>query len=214
MDALANEWPPVLLYVFPFPLLPAVLAKVRILKHFAAGGTRLALTVMDFRLNRFAGRVTMVSPCQTGHAVSGPGSDLPPKSRVVQVTCLAMSHLGEAVLATLQAAKAPSTWQLHASRWGRFSRWCQSMEIDPFSCQMDSFLSFLLFLLETGVTESTLRGYVTAISDHHEGYGGYTVSTSCQPLSEGGSQTVSISSSANSIMGSGYCLEGSDRTYF
>lgn len=33
VDALANEWPPVLLYAFPpFPLLPAVLAKVRILK--------------------------------------------------------------------------------------------------------------------------------------------------------------------------------------
>ncbi len=33
VDALANKWPPVLLYAFPpFPLLPAVLAKVRILK--------------------------------------------------------------------------------------------------------------------------------------------------------------------------------------
>ncbi len=33
VDALANKWPPVLLYAFPpFPLLPAVLAKVRMLK--------------------------------------------------------------------------------------------------------------------------------------------------------------------------------------
>ncbi len=33
VDALANKWPPVLLYAFPpFPLLPAVLAKVRILQ--------------------------------------------------------------------------------------------------------------------------------------------------------------------------------------
>lgn len=35
-------------------------------------------------------------------------------------------------------------------------------------------------MLETGVTESTLRGYVAAISDRHEGYGGNTVGF--QPL--------------------------------
>ncbi len=57
---------------------------------------------------------------------------------------------------------------------------CQSMEIDPFSCEVDSILLFLQFLLETGVTESTLRGYVAAISDRHEGYGGKTVGF--QPL--------------------------------
>lgn len=36
------------------------------------------------------------------------------------------------------------------------------------------------------------------------------ISTSDQALSEGGSQTVPISSLANSLMGSRYCLEGSD----
>ncbi len=41
-------------------------------------------------------------------------------------------------------------------------------------------VSFLQFLLETRLTESILRGYVAAISDHHEGYGGYTVGF--QPL--------------------------------
>lgn len=53
------------------------------------GGTRLASTVMDARFNSFAERVTMVSPSQEGYAISGPGSDLPPKSREVQVTRLA-----------------------------------------------------------------------------------------------------------------------------
>ncbi len=150
-----------------------------------AGGTRLASTVMDAGSNRFAERVAMASPSQTGHAVSGPRSDLPAEFREVQVARLATRresarNLGEAVLTTLQAAKAPSTRRLYASRWGRFSRWCQSMEIDPFSCEVDSILLFLQFLLETGVTESTLRGYVAAISDRHEGYGGNTVEF--QPL--------------------------------
>ncbi len=101
------------------------------------------------------------------------------------------------------------------------------MEIDPFSCEVDSILSFLQFLLETGVTESTLRGYVAAISDRHEGYGGNTVGF--QPLVRRylkGARRLqtsdfsppdliwSISSSANSLMGPGYCIEGSDRTTF
>ncbi len=55
-----------------------------------------------------------------------------------------------------------------------------SVQRDPFSCEVDSILLFLQFLLETGVTESTLRGYVAAISVHHEGYVGNTVGF--QPL--------------------------------
>ncbi len=54
------------------------------------------------------------------------------------------------------------------------------MEIDPFSCEVDSIMLFLQYLLETGITESTLRGYVAAISDRHEGYVGNTVGF--QPL--------------------------------
>ncbi len=84
-------------------------------------------------------------------------------------------NLGEAVLASLRAAKARLTRRFYASRWGRVSRWCQSMGIDPFLCEVDSILSFFQFLLETGVTESTLRGYVSAIYDRHEGYIGNTV---------------------------------------
>ncbi len=153
-----------------------------------AGGTRLASTVMDAGSNRLAEWVAIVSPGQTGHAVSGPRSDLPPEFREVQVAHLATRresarNLGEAVLTNLQKAKAPSTRRLSASRWERFSRWCQTMEIDPFSCLVDSILSFLQFLLETGVTESTLRGYVASISDQHlrhDGYGGNTVGF--QPL--------------------------------
>lgn len=52
--------------------------------------------------------------------------------------------------------------------------------MDPVSCEVDSLLSFLQFLLETGLTESTLRGYVVAVSDHHMGYGGYSIGF--QPL--------------------------------
>ncbi len=142
-----------------------------------AGGTRLASTVMDAGSNRFAERVTMASPSQTGHAVSGPRSDLPAEFREVQVARLATRresarNLGEAVLTTLQAAKAPSTRRLCASRWGRFSRWCQSMDIDPFSCEVDSILLFLQFLLETGVRFKVQgsRFFIICHIHNHTGY--------------------------------------------
>ncbi len=57
-----------------------------------AGGTRLASTVMDAGSNRFAERVTMVSPSQTGHAVSGPRSDLPAEFREEQVSWRSSSN--------------------------------------------------------------------------------------------------------------------------
>ncbi len=68
-----------------------------------AGGTRLASTVMDAGSNRFAERVAMASPSQTGHAVSGPRSDLPAEFMEVQVARLATRresarNIGEAVL--------------------------------------------------------------------------------------------------------------------
>lgn len=145
-----------------------------------AGCTRLAPDVMDSGFGHIAKGITMVSPSQEEHAVSGPGQTLAPGIREVQSTCLATRlessrALGETVLTTLHAAKAPSTWQLYAVRWETFSLWCQSKEIDPVSSEVESVLSFFQFLLETGLTESTLRGYVAAISDCHMGYGGNTV---------------------------------------
>ncbi len=129
MNALANKWPPVLLYAFPpFPLLPAFLAKVRIVK------AKVLLVAPDWPQQSWMPDLIALLrgspwclPSQTGHTVSGPRSDLRPEFREVQVAHLATRresarNLGEAILTTLQAAKAPSTRQLYASRWERFSR--------------------------------------------------------------------------------------------
>lgn len=103
-----------------------------------AGCTRLAPDVMDSRFGHIAKGITMVSLSQEEHAVSGPGQTLAPGSREVQSTYLATRlessrALGETVVTTLHAAKAPSTRQLYAVQWERFSLWCQSKEMDPVS---------------------------------------------------------------------------------
>lgn len=79
--------------------------------------TKLAPGVMDAGFGCVAEGVTMVSPSQEEYAVSGLGQTPEPRSREVQSTRLATRWessraLGEAVLTTLQAAKALSTRRL------------------------------------------------------------------------------------------------------
>lgn len=83
-------------------------------------------------------------------------------------------------MATLQAARAPSTRALYAGRWDRFCKWCAETEWDPVSCGTQGVLQFLQSLLDRGLTESTLRGYVAAISDRHIPIHGGTMGS--QPL--------------------------------
>jgi len=74
--------------------------------------------------------------------------------------------------------------------------------MDPGSCDVDLLLSFLQFLLETGLTEleEICRRYVVAISDNHMGYGGYTIGF--QSLVKCFLKGAQILSLVNSLMGS------------
>lgn len=124
-----------------------------------------ARIVMDAGPNDNAGTAFMVPPSGKRHVVASSGPSLPSKLREVQATRLAprwndSRSLGEAVVTTLHAAKAPSTRRLYALRWDRFSRWCQLKDTDPVQCETEPILRFLQSLLESGLTKSTLRGYV------------------------------------------------------
>lgn len=140
----------------PFPLLPAVLARVKTLKtKGSAGCSRLAPTVMYASDGGTAKGVIVVSPIML--------STLALESREVQTTRLAprwdtSRALGESDCTTLQAVKAQSTICIYPIRWERFAKWCKSRDIDPVFCESDSILLFLQSPLETGLTESTLRG--------------------------------------------------------
>ena len=127
----------------------------------------------------------VVPPGHAGHAVTGAGRALALESRNFQLECLATGRqpscgLSPAVLATLQEARAPSTRALNAGRWERFSQWCATTGLSPVSCGTQGVLLFLQSLLEGGLSESTLRGYVAAISDRHIPIEGRSVGS--QPL--------------------------------
>ena len=107
------------------------------------------------------------------------------ESRNFQLECLATGRqpscgLSPAVLATLQEARAPSIRALYAGCWERFSQWCATTGLSPVSYGTQGVLLFLQSLLEGGLSESTLRGYVAAISDRHIPIEGRSVGS--QPL--------------------------------
>ena len=83
--------------------------------------------------------------------------------------------LSEAILETINNARAPSTRANYQQRWMFFSSWCQNRELDPVTCRVALVLLFLQSLLDLGRAASTLRVYTAAISVFHETVGDLSV---------------------------------------
>ena len=79
------------------------------------------------------------------------------------------SELGlqEGVIATLQGARAPSTNVAYDLRWRIFSSWCAARNLDPESCNVQAILLFLQSCLDKGLSASTVKVYLAAISAGH-----------------------------------------------
>ncbi|XP_066533946.1 uncharacterized protein [Hoplias malabaricus] len=84
------------------------------------------------------------------------------------------------VVATIQSARAASTRGLYAFKWHAFELWCQERELVPFQCSIVDILTFLQELFERGLSFSTIKVYLAAISACHEGFGG--LSPGAHPL--------------------------------
>ncbi len=65
---------------------------------------------------------------------------------------------------TLLNAWAPSTRRAYAGKWKAFSQWCEEKEIVPHDCTLRDLLDFLQSLLEHGLSCSTIKVYVAALS--------------------------------------------------
>ena len=78
--------------------------------------------------------------------------------------------LSDAVIQTIQSARAQSTARGYASRWRAFMQWCGKQNLDPVSCPVEIFLCFLQSLFDEGLAASTVRVYAAAISACHEGF--------------------------------------------
>ena len=92
-------------------------------------------------------------------------------------TALSAGGLPPDVVATIQGARAGSTRAGYDSKWDIFESWClaQSPPLVAFEVPVRSVLIFLQDKLNQGLTFSTVKVYLGAISACHEGFDGKTV---------------------------------------
>ncbi|KAI2662214.1 ORF V: Enzymatic polyprotein [Labeo rohita] len=143
-DALAHNWPNLLLYAFPptslIPQDPAVV--------FGTVPAALCSPLAD--------------PPEAGPPLSGERVHMAPPTQSVGLTPLVFGreseNLPEGVLNTISQARAPSTRRLYALKWSVFSTWCSTRGKNPASCDISVILSFLQELLDKGRSPSTLKG--------------------------------------------------------
>uniref|UniRef100_A0A9J8CR92 Uncharacterized protein n=1 Tax=Cyprinus carpio carpio TaxID=630221 RepID=A0A9J8CR92_CYPCA len=119
-------------------------------------------------------RLAMGDSGEEGPSVSGRGHNIPSQARPVESSCLAPegfklrnTGLSPDVIDTILSARASSTRQSYASKWGVFDRWCVVHNEDPVNCHIASVLDFMQEKLSTGTCPATLKVYVAALSACH-----------------------------------------------
>ncbi|KAL0160059.1 hypothetical protein M9458_043784, partial [Cirrhinus mrigala] len=65
--------------------------------------------------------------------------------------------------------------KLYALKWKLFTSWCGERRQDPVNCPVGTVLEFLQARFSTGLSHSTLKVYVAAISAYHAPLGGMSV---------------------------------------
>ncbi|XDV25256.1 hypothetical protein PO909_029202 [Leuciscus waleckii] len=170
-DALAHNWPDLLLYAFPpIPLLWPVLRRVQERQH----------------------RLILVAPCwparpwftiasSEGPTITNERGALAPLTEQIEPMCMApgveqeLSQCSAEVRNTVMNARAPSTRRTYASKWKIFVSWCTDRSVNPVTCSISSVLEFLQHLLDTGRSPATLRVFVAALSAHRNPLGGISI---------------------------------------
>ncbi|XP_067257251.1 uncharacterized protein [Chanodichthys erythropterus] len=76
------------------------------------------------------------------------------------------------VVETILHSRAPSTRKLYLYKWKVFALWCEQHNLDPVHSSVSDVLRFLQEKFSEGLTPSTLKVYVAAISAHHIPVGG------------------------------------------
>ncbi|KAL0148839.1 hypothetical protein M9458_055848 [Cirrhinus mrigala] len=116
---------------------------------------------------------------EAGPSFSEDGHELAPASRPVEPPRVApgrdaadLTGLPQAVVDTITQARAPSTRQAYARKWGLFVDWCSSRREDPQRCSIGVVLTFLQEGLGRRLSPSTLKVYVAAIAAHHDAVDG------------------------------------------
>ncbi|KAL0149156.1 hypothetical protein M9458_055588, partial [Cirrhinus mrigala] len=88
---------------------------------------------------------------------------------------LIASGLSTEVVETILQSRAPSARKLYALKWKLFTSWCGERQQDPVNCPVGTVLEFLQAHFSIGLSHSTLKVYVAAISAYHAPLGGMSV---------------------------------------
>ncbi|XP_070401406.1 uncharacterized protein [Nothobranchius furzeri] len=146
--------------------------------HSHSGGPILASHALGGGHFPTPGGPTLETAASQGPGVPSGRLDLPPSSRTAGPVGLApegcglvSAELPQAVIRTIQNARAPSTRSLYDCKWRVFEAWCQGREVSPFQCPVNIILSFLQDLLDGKKAFSTIKVYLAAISARHLGFG-------------------------------------------
>ncbi len=131
------------------------------------------------RFNIPSRRASSGAPCQEGPSVPSRGLDISPPTRTMETVGLASegaqlidSDLSTEVVETILHSKAPSTKKLYALKWKVFTSWCSDRQLDPVNCPVGTVLQDRF---TAGLTPSTLKVYVAAISAYHIPLGGMSL---------------------------------------
>ncbi|XP_051756294.1 uncharacterized protein LOC127516053 [Ctenopharyngodon idella] len=111
---------------------------------------------------------------QTGSPVASGRHDNTSSPRTVEAMGLASegarfidAGLPTEVVETILNSRAPSTRKLYSYKWNLFSTWCRQNDTDPVHSSISFVLRFLQEKFSEGLSPSTLKVYVAAISAYH-----------------------------------------------
>src|SRR4029434_684805 len=120
------------------------------------------------------GAASAERPPNTGaqDSVASPSGAVASQGLAPERCRLLASGLSDAVVATIQSARAMSTRALYTLKCRSFERWCAARQHDPINCTLGVILEFLQQLFDEGKVASTLKVYMAAISACHAGING------------------------------------------
>lgn len=154
---------------------------------FNSGGPVLASEAMARGNSQPTGGRAVASSPAARSLVTGGGANPAPSTGAMAPAGLPAERSGLVarglppnVIATIQNARASSTRNLYSYKWRAFENWCHSRRIVPFQCSVVDVLTFLQELFEQGLSFSTIKVYLAAISACHVGFEG--VSPGAHPL--------------------------------
>ncbi len=103
------------------------------------------------------------------------GSIFHPHPELWKLWALIDSGLSTKVFDTILHSRAPSMRKRYPLKWKVFTSRCSDYQLDPVNCPVGAVLEFLQDRFTAGLTPSTLKVYVAAISAYHIPLGGMSM---------------------------------------